>query len=47
MDNGAAIQTAQLNPELQRLYTDFLGECGGKASQASFYTSFHQRDVLL
>lgn len=47
MDNGAAIQSAHQNPELQRLYKDFLGACGGKASQASFYTSFHQRDVLL
>jgi len=47
MDNGAAIQAAHQNPEVQKIYKTFLGQPGGEVSQNYLYTTFSKREVLL
>lgn len=39
IDNGSGIRTAHLNPATLKLYSDFLGEPGGKISRSLFYTT--------
>ena len=47
IDNGSSIHTAHENRLIQELYTNYLGEPGGKVSKDLFYTVYTKREVLL
>ena len=46
-DNGSSLHTAHDNKMIKELYTNYLGEAGGKKSKDLFYTIFTKREVLL
>ncbi|HER08969.1 MAG TPA: 4Fe-4S dicluster domain-containing protein [Bacteroides sp.] len=43
LDNGAEIRTAHHNPDVNRLYKDYLGQSGGETSRSLFQTAFTGR----
>jgi NADH-quinone oxidoreductase subunit G/NADP-reducing hydrogenase subunit HndD len=46
LDNGGTIQTAHHNPQVIKIYEDFLGSPGGEVSREHLYTTFSEREVL-
>lgn len=47
LDQSEHLRTAHENPEVKRLYSEFLGEPGGDAAQAILHTAFAPRDVYI
>ncbi|MEN8229025.1 MAG: [Fe-Fe] hydrogenase large subunit C-terminal domain-containing protein [Bacteroidota bacterium] len=47
IDNGSKLHAAHLNPAIERLYHEFLGDPGGETSKGILYRTFLIREVLL
>ncbi len=47
IDNGSTLHAAHLNPAIERLYNEFLGDPGGEMSKEILYRTYTKREVLL
>jgi NADH-quinone oxidoreductase subunit G len=44
-DEKATLRMSHLNPEVQALYKDYLGEPGSEKAEALLHTHYHKREV--